>query len=233
VGKSSTDAAVADLRRQLQEGSSRTAILQTQLEVAKKKAETDTGTLLSDLESRTAEASDLKQKLDKASQDAAGLRNRQKALLDQQAQLIRQFNDAEALATQSKTRADQLQEQLTRTSQSLQAYQTEVGALQNRVRALESMKQPVPPVPAPVRWGSIVWKGKVKRNENIRIDGDSVTAGELVRGKFPGTPCEILVGYPDGLSVNVRPSAQNQWKRLEFSSKNAGDVTAVFFWVGR
>jgi hypothetical protein len=227
------DPAVPELRRQLEERATIVSGLKQQLEQSSKSVDEKTRTLETDLAAKTAESQDFKAQLANATRDLQGARRRIGELLAQQNQGTGQVADIRHQLEQSKAHAEQLDAQLARANQAVQALQTENTRLGTLLAAAQSKKGPTaPPAQQPSQpdMGMLIWNGKIKGKEPVEIAGKVASIGTVVRGALPSAPFIIYQGDPDRVDIRQTPTAQNGY-RLIFSRKNGGNATSVFFWV--
>jgi tRNA A-37 threonylcarbamoyl transferase component Bud32 len=77
--------------------------------------------------------------------------------------------------------------------------------------------------------GTIVWTGKVDRDEQIVIEGASANIG-IVQGSLPGVPCRIQISDDGAVAVVEGPGPGNGFKRVVLRSKKRGSFSVKINW---
>lgn len=81
--------------------------------------------------------------------------------------------------------------------------------------------------------GSLVWKGVVRKNEEIHIDGNDCSNGQLISGTLPGV--QVQMDVPPELRGRIQivntPNALNDFKKVSFRVvKGEGALTVTLNW---
>lgn len=82
-----------------------------------------------------------------------------------------------------------------------------------------------PVVPAS---GTVIWSGRLQKNETLAINGGSASMGSL-RGALPGVPVMIEV-EPKEIGVAESPGPGNGWNRLVLRSRSDRNTVVTIRW---